>query len=132
MLRPDRVREVPRSFSWIDHRLIRDGHLLRLQPPEILLYFFLVLVGDHHGLSYYSLGSISRYLKLPPEEIKSARARLCDRSLIAYKAPLYQVLSLPERTKPSSPPRLTSPGGEPTSIGDILQSVLRRHGSGHQ
>lgn len=114
---------MPRSFSWIDHRLIRDDHLERLQPGEILLYFFLVLVGDHRGLSFYSPRSISRYLKLTPEEIESARASLCDRSLIAYKAPLYQVLSLPERT--DAPVSLSARrGGEAVSIGQVLSSLL--------
>ena len=127
LLRPDRVRKVPRSFSWIDHRLIRDGHLLRLRQSEILLYFFLALVGDHQGLSYYSLRSISRHLKLPPEEIERARACLSDRSLIAYKAPLFQVLSLPERrdSLPSAPPSAPR-GGEAIPLGEILERVLRR------
>ncbi len=129
LLRADRVREVPRSFSWLDHRLIRDDHLLRLQPGEILLYFFLVLVGDHRGLSYYSLRSISRYLKLPPSEIESARITLCHRSLIAYEAPLYQVLSLPEKAERSVPRASASMprGGEPLSVGEILTNVLKRY-----
>ena len=126
LLRPERVREVPRSFSWIDHRLIRDGHLLRLQPPEILLYFFLVLVGDQHGLSYYSLRSIARYLKLPPEQIDSARTRLCHRSLIAYEAPLYQVLSIPARPEPMPDTASGRRGGDADSVGEILQRVMRR------
>lgn len=124
LLRPERVRKVPRSFSWVDHHLIREGHLERLEPCEILLYFFLVLVGDHQGLSYYSSRSISRYLKLTPEEIESARTSLCERSLIAYKAPLYQVLSLPERTgAPASRPAARR-AGEPVSLGVILTSLL--------
>lgn len=103
--------------------MIRDGHLERLQPGEILLYFFLVLVGDHQGLSFYSPRSISRYLKLMPEEIESARASLCDRSLIAYKAPLYQVLSLPERSDALSP-HPSARRGEAVSIGEILARLL--------
>ena len=129
LLRADRVRRVPRSFSWLDHRLIRDDHLLRLRPGEILLYFFLVLVGDHRGLSYYSLRSISRYLKLPAQEIEAARISLCDRGLIAYEAPLYQVLSLPEKEERSAPRAFTSAprGGEPRSVGEILTNVLKRY-----
>ncbi len=129
LLRADRVREVPRSFSWLDHRLIRDDHLLRLRPGEILLYFFLVLVGDHRGLSYYSLRSISRYLKLPAQEIEAARISLCDRGLVAYEAPLYQVLSLPEKAEPSASRTSASTprGGEPQSVAEILTNVLRRY-----
>ena len=129
LLRADRVRQVPRSFSWLDHRLIREGHLLRLQPGEILLYFFLVLVGDHRGLSYYSLRSISSYLKLPAEGIETARTSLSDRGLIAYEAPLYQVLSLPEKAEGSAPRASASAprGGEPLSVGEILTNVLKRY-----
>jgi hypothetical protein len=129
LLRADRVRKVPRSFSWLDHRLIRDDHLLRLQPGEILLYFFLVLVGDHRGLSYYSLRSISNYLKLPAQELEAARISLCDRGLIAYEAPLYQVLSLSEKEERLAPRASTSAprGGEPRSVGEILTNVLKRY-----
>ena len=125
LLRADRVRKVPRSFSWLDHRLIRDGHLLRLQPEEILLYFFLVLVGDHRGLSYYSPGSIARYLKLPLSEIDCARITLCHRDLIAYEAPLYQVLSLPEKSERSvsRPAASRRRGGEPQSVEEIIRNL---------
>jgi hypothetical protein len=27
ILCPERLRRVPRQFSWIDQRLVRDGHL---------------------------------------------------------------------------------------------------------
>jgi hypothetical protein len=126
------MRKVPRSFSWIDHRLIRDGHLERLRPGEILLYFFLVLVGDHQGLSFYSLRSISRYLKLTAQEIESARTSLCERSLIAYKAPLYQVLSLGERERTDAPASRPSArrGGEPLSIAEILSGLLGKQPHG--
>ncbi len=109
--------------------MIRDDHLLRLRPGEILLYFFLVLVGDHRGLSYYSLRSISRYLKLPAQEIEAARISLCDRGLVAYEAPLYQVLSLPEKEERSAPWAFTSAprGGAPRSVGEILTNVLKRY-----
>ena len=116
---------VPKSVCWVDHRLIRDGHLERLQPREILLYFFLVLVGDREGLSYYGVRSISRYLKLPPQEIERARTSLCDRSLIAYREPLYQVLSLPEKVEPPSPSFSARRDTEPVRIGAIIKRVLK-------
>lgn len=119
---------MPESFSWLDHRLIRDGHLLRLERGEILLYFFLVLVGDRDGLSYYSTRSIERYLKLPPDEIVRARAALCARGLIAHEAPLYQVLALPPRPESATPPTAAPAprSGKTRSLGEILDGILGR------
>ena len=49
---PDRVRIPPAHFAWIDHRL-RD-QLVRLSLEEIALLFFLHLVADKLGCSYWS------------------------------------------------------------------------------
>jgi len=35
ILVPQRVRRVPRSFAWIDHRLRSEGFLERVQPEPI-------------------------------------------------------------------------------------------------
>jgi hypothetical protein len=125
VLRPTRVRVVPRSFSWIDHRLIRDGHLDRLQIPEQLLYFFLILVGDSNGVSYYSLPVISRFLKLKHEAIEEARRSLCERSLIAHEEPLYQVLALPEAQTKEAGRSAAARGGEPSGIAETLRDSLK-------
>lgn len=50
----DRVRRVPRSFSWVDHRLVRQNHLMKASAPAWGLYLVLVTVGDEQGLSYYA------------------------------------------------------------------------------
>ncbi len=128
ILRPEGLRVVPRSFSWVDHRLLRDGHLERLQPREILLYFFLVLVGDARGLSYYSPPAISRYLKLSEDEIRHARRSLTERGLIAFEKPLYQVLSLPEgeKTNPGVRARRAREGSGPSSIGTLLKQLFEK------
>jgi hypothetical protein len=128
ILRPERLRVVPRSFSWVDHGLLRDGHLERLQPREILLYFFLVLVGDRRGLSYYSPPAISRYLKLSEDEIRHARRSLAERGLIAFQKPLYQVLSLPqgEKANPSLRARGAREGSGPSSIGSLLEQLFQK------
>ena len=125
VLRPTRLRVMPRSFSWIDHRLIRDGHLDRLQIPEQLLYFFLVLVSDSNGVSYYSLPVISRYVKLKQDTIEEARRSLCERSLIAYEEPLYQVLALPEAQTKETGRTLAGRGGEPSGLAETLRDFLK-------
>src|SRR5947209_13693974 len=54
LLRADRQRQIPPSFSWVDHRLIRHRHLERRDHSAWALYLFLVTVADAQGLSYYS------------------------------------------------------------------------------
>lgn len=51
---PERIRRLSGSFSWIDHGILTDGFLTSMSRDEILLYFFLVLVGDKNGVSFYS------------------------------------------------------------------------------
>ena len=38
LLRPERRRRIPESFSWLDHRLIRDRRLVSCEPPALALY----------------------------------------------------------------------------------------------
>ena len=40
-----RLRRTPESFSWVDHRLVRDGYLRRASAPAWALYLVLVTVG---------------------------------------------------------------------------------------
>ena len=97
VLDPERVRKIEGSFSWIDHRFITGGFLRDLSTLEILLYLFLVAVSDRNGLSFYYDDRIASLLKIDLAALGQAREGLVLRSLIAYEAPLYQVLSLPPR-----------------------------------
>ncbi len=87
-----RLRRVPARFSWVDHQLIRARLLCGADSATWALYLFLVTVGDEHGLSYYSDASIGSHLNLCCEAVRKARGQLLERSLIAWEAPLYQVL----------------------------------------
>jgi hypothetical protein len=95
LLRPERIRKIEGSFSWIDHRFITAGFLSDLSAMEILLYLFLVAVSDRHGLSFYQDDRIASLLKIDLISLGKAREGLIQRSLLAYDPPLYQVLSLP-------------------------------------
>ena len=95
LLRPDRVRKIEGSFSWIDHRFITGGFLRDLSTLEILLYLFLVAVSDRNGLSFYHDDRIATLLKIDLPSLGKAREGLMLRSLVAYDPPLYQILSLP-------------------------------------
>jgi hypothetical protein len=92
---PARVRQVPGSFSWVDHRLVREGHVDGRSHAALALYLFLVTVGDSQGLSYWSERALARRLRLELPGLRTARAELEAAQLVAYEAPIWQVLSLP-------------------------------------
>ena len=124
LIRPDRLRQVPAGFSWVDHRLVRHDYLSRCDCSALALYLFLVTVSDAEGLSYYSDAAICRRLHIEPEELKAARARLRQADLIAYQRPLYQVLSLEDpvcATAAASSERL----GQTQSVADILRRAIQ-------
>ena len=127
ILCPERLRRVPKAFSWIDHRLVRDRHISRCSHEALALYLFLVTVADAEGLSYYSDPATGRLLDMNESVLASARRTLCRVGLIAYRHPLYQVLSLdnPEAGLPVRPRRSpSSSGGEAISIGEVLRRAM--------
>lgn len=92
----DRVRRPPKSgFSWIDRRFLRE-FAVRLSGDAVFLYFFLTAVSDKHGLSYYSETTLALRLRISEAAILEAREELIPHDLVAYQAPLTQVLSLPK------------------------------------
>jgi len=91
---PERLRYVPRQFSWIDQRLVRDRHIQGRSPEALALYLMLCTVADAQGASYYSEASAGRLLSLCSSALRAARRELVVAGLIAYRAPFYQVLSL--------------------------------------
>ena len=122
-IRPERLRQVPSGFSWVDHRLIRHRRLEGCPHSAWALYLFLVTVGDAQGLSYYSDASLSRHLQMDPVQLATARRQLQAADLIAYAKPLYQVLALTDPaggTATAEAPRL----GQAVAVGDILRRVL--------
>ena len=114
----ERIRKVPRHFSWIDHRLIRDRHIENCSHVAAKLYLFLVTVGDAKGLSYYGDKSIIKYLSMDQNALDDARSSLIQIGLIAWQNPLYQVLSL---DSPKSEKQPRSNIDNPLSLGDILK-----------
>ena len=113
-----RIRKVPRHFSWIDHRLVRDRHIENCSHAAAALYLFLVTVGDAKGLSYYGDKSITKRLSMDQSTLNKARADLIHTGLIAWQRPLYQVLSLDRPQCEKQPPR--SKMKNALSLGDIL------------
>ena len=116
---------MPPQFSWIDHRLIRDRHIVGRSAEALALYLFLVTVADGQGLSYYSDAGIGKLLPLDGPTLARARQELIRVRLIAYDKPLYQVLSLDKpdpataRSPETSGPRL----GTPQTLGQIIREM---------
>ena len=89
LLCPERLREVPEQFSWLDHRLVSDHHIDTCSHQAAALYLFLVIVGDSKGLSYYSDASLMRRLGMTEPLLDGARRELISTGLICFKKPLY-------------------------------------------
>ena len=82
---PDRVRRIEQSFAWIDHRLLRNGHLAVMTHEEQTLYLFLALAADRHGVSFYRKEKICDLLGLDFGQFEITRDRLIDLKLIAFE-----------------------------------------------
>ena len=130
VLRPERVRQVPEQFSWIDQALVQRHFIDRCDTRALALYLFLVTVADAQGLSYYASATIAGRLHLSADELGAARAHLMELDLIAYQPPLYQVLSLTDaplapRAAPATP-RARQTSAAPVSLAQLLE-LERRH-----
>ena len=147
--RPDRRRSIHGSFSWIDHRFLREGFDEGLTRLEKLFYFVLVAVSNQDGVSFYSDARLAELLEIRfPHELEGARKELMARDLIAYEDGIYQVLDLPARSprrgrgsSPSPPQRRYSSSGssppmqrtsprEATSDFESVRQLLERWSRG--
>jgi len=90
-----RIRSITGSFVFIEHRFLRHGFWASLGHHELLLYFFLVLVADRQGLSFYSYDKICSLLIISVDEYILARDSLINKDLLAFDGTFFQVLSLP-------------------------------------
>jgi hypothetical protein len=104
ILNQQRIRKIEGSFAFIEHRFLRQGFWRSLNHPELLLYIFLVLAADRHGVSYYSYDKICSQLGITLDEYLPARDGLISKDFIAFDGYFFQVLSLPGklRTKPTA------------------------------
>ena len=125
----DRVRKIGGSFAFVEHRFLRDGFWVSLSRDELLLYFLLVMAADRVGVSYYGYEKLCNLLSICADDYITARNALIDKDLIAFEAPLFQVLSLP--AKPLRDPQSSlHPPDKPSAQGLIpisrmFQGLLR-------
>lgn len=116
-----RMRKVPSQFSWVDHRLVRDRRLDTCSHAAAALYLFLVVVADAQGLSYYSDPTLMQRLRMDGLTLAQARNGLIQADLIAWRKPIYQVLSL---DGPSQEPSVTQPAVNAAAhVSEILKKL---------
>ena len=132
VLRPERLRQAPEQFSWVDQALVQCGFIDHCDARAAALYLFLVTVADAQGLSYYGAATLATRLHLSAPEFGAARQLLIELDLIAYEAPLYQVLAL-SRGAPRRAPRISAPApvrqssAGAVSLAQLIEQVeLRR------
>jgi hypothetical protein len=99
ILNQQRIRKIEGSFAFIEHRFLRQGFWRSLNHPELLLYMFLVLAADRHGVSYYSYDKICSQLGITLDEYLPACDGLINKDFIAFDGYFFQVLSLPGKPR---------------------------------
>ena len=124
ILNPDRIRHIHGGFSFIPHRFLVDGFLAALQQKEILLYLFLALASDRHGLSFYSYDTICSLLQMNLDQYIKARNGLIDKDLIAFDGTVFQVLELPASPVSSSDDQKHA--GDQAVIAQLADRSLKR------
>lgn len=111
---------MPKQFSWLDQRLVRDRYIDRLSMPAAAFYLFLVTVCDTKGLSYWSDAAVMQRLNIDHQTLVDARKNLLAAQLIAWKKPLYQVLSL----DPGQSQKQSTMDRGLLSLGDVLKKAM--------
>jgi len=115
----ERLRRPPATgWSWMDRRFVRD-HAAQLSRDAVQLYFFLAAVSDGQGLSFYGDSAVAALLRMPLDTLVRARDELIANDLVAWQAPLTQVLSLP--VVPVR--RRREPGQGLIQLGDLFRST---------
>ena len=124
ILNADRIRKIAGGFSFIPHRFLAEVFLASLDREEILLYLFLILAGDRHGLSCYSYDAICTLLQLNLDEYIAARDGLIGKDLIGFDGRIFQVLALP-RLPVIKPKPANDEDEDPAVVAQSIRQSLR-------
>jgi hypothetical protein len=120
IINPERIRRIQGGFSFIPHRFLVDGFLDSLTQKELLLYLFLIMVSDRHGLSFYSYDAICSLLQITADQYIAARNGLIEKDLISFDGNIFQVLELPEKPIPSQKPKQ-----DPVTVSKLIRQSLK-------
>lgn len=121
ILNTQRIRRIKAGFSFIPHRFLTDGFLASLNPQELLLYLFLVLVSDRYGLSFYSYDAMCSLLQMTLDQYIEARNSLVEKDLIAFDGTIFQVLELPAGPATSS----SKPKPDQRSVAQLAKTIFK-------
>lgn len=129
VLSPDRVRRLPKcDWSWVDRRFQRQ-FASKLSGDAVFLYYTLVAVSDKNGMSYYSDNSLALMIRTSLLALSKARQELINIDLVAYQAPLAQVLSLPidEQHQPRvSGAKASSQASEEIDLQMLIEALAQK------
>lgn len=89
-----RERRPTAGFGWVDHRVVRGGHLATLSQSAVAVYLVLCVVADRKGISYYSPTKLGELVKHSAPRVEAALEELAERGLIAREGRFMQVLPL--------------------------------------
>jgi hypothetical protein len=118
----ERKRQIIGSYSVIEHRFIREGHINDLSQKEILLYFFLVVVSDRNGISFYGADKVISMLKISEADYFGSLSGLEQKDYILRAGNKIQLLSLPPRS-PARKEQVFKRRNDTVSITDILKEI---------
>ncbi len=90
------MKRQAKSYSIVDHELLHGGYFRQLSHQALVMYLFLVVVGDATGRSFYSVSSIGKILRMDNSEVYASTGELLKEKLIDYASPYWRVLTLTE------------------------------------
>lgn len=100
--RPGQRRAPPRSFGWLDARLLREEWLGRLGPQAVAVLTLLALAADEQGASFYLRETMAWTLGMERRDVDWCLDRLLELGLVAHRPwtqghadGVWQLLPLP-------------------------------------
>ena len=83
--RPGLRRAPPRSFGWLDARLLHEEWLGKLGPEATAVMTHLALAADEFGASFYLRSKMAWNVAVEIQELDRCLDRLLELGLLAYR-----------------------------------------------
>lgn len=83
--RPGLQRRPPRSFGWLDARMLQEDWLSLLGPNATAVLTFLALAADGEGASFYLRETMAMKVGLDRRELDRCLDRLLELHLVALR-----------------------------------------------